>query len=183
MLKTHVATWLAMAGLAGCVIEHPAPATPTVSRAETQDRRADTRRAPNPVVAGGTYAIRNVQDNEVITGPKVVSDKFVGVDDDRSRTSQLWTLLPLGGRKYQLQVIDTLACLADHGQGVIEETCDPSQQDQAWLIVEYGGAYEVMFRDATHCLAVAGRGKLVDADCTGAPHQLWEFLPRQRRGS
>ncbi len=164
---------VALATLTGCLIEHP--------------REVEARAPGYPIPAlsvppaaprgGLAYAIRNAQDGEVITGPKVVADAFVGVDDDRGRSSQRWTLLPLrGGRMFQLQVNDAGLCLTDHGNGVIEENCDASSQDQHWLVIPHGGHHEIMFRDNAHCLAITSRGKLVDDECHGEPRQLWDFV-------
>jgi len=161
---------LAVTGPA-CFIDHPVVEDPGYVR---------TRPTTNVVRGNSPYAVRNVLDGEVITGPKTVTEKFVGVDDDRGRPSQTWALLPLGGRKYQLQVSDTLECLADHGHGIQEEACNSAVTDQHWLIVQYADHHEIMFRESTKCLTIAARGKLVDGECHGESHQLWDFVPRRR---
>jgi len=169
---------VALATLTGCLIEHPREIE---ARAPSYALPAQSVAAPAPPRGGVSYAIRNVQDGEVITGPKAVSDAFVGVDDDRGRASQRWTLLPLGGgRMFQLRVNDAGLCLADHGNGVIEENCDASRPDQHWLVIPHGGHHEIMFRDNAHCLAITSRGKLVDDECRGDPRHFWDFVVASR---
>lgn len=176
-LATYAALLATGALLAGC-IEHQTrevaapPGLPDAHR---------TVVAPPAPRAGVVYAIRNVADGEVITGPKAVGDAFVGVDDDRGRTSQRWTLLPLrGGRTFQLRVTDVGLCLADHGRGVMEEACDEGNQDQHWLLIPHAGHHEIMFRDNAHCLGITSRGKLVDNECHGDPGELWDFVATSR---
>lgn len=165
---------VALATLAGCV-EHPHGIEARAPSA------LPARSVPAPPRAGVLYAIRNVQDGEVITGPKAVSDAFVGVDDDRGRSSQRWTLLPLrGGRTFQIRVSDVGLCLTDHGSGVSEETCDATSQDQQWLVIPHGGHHEIMFRDNAHCLSITSRGKLVDDECQGDDRHLWDFVVASR---
>jgi hypothetical protein len=168
--------------LAGCVVnqEVPRPVSPSGHVPEpARLSNADVATSLTPV-ANGVYRIRNVGDSEVITGPKAAAEQWVGVDDDRGRGAQHWRLLPLGGRKYQLQVGDALLCLADHGKGVLEQACDASDKDQHWLVVQHRGHYEILFRDSSRCLGVGGRGKLVDTDCHGTNEQLWDFLASTR---
>ena len=163
---------------AACVIDH---GPELVRVGEPGERsRSGVRAAVAVVRPNVAYSIHNVFDDEAITGPKVVNDHHVGVDDDRGRPSQTWTPLSVGGRAYQLQVNDTRECLADHGAGVVEEPCDPLRPDQHWLIVQHAGHHEILFRDTSNCLAITARGKLVDAECHGEAHQLWDFVPRTR---
>lgn len=169
----------ALAVLTGCMMEHPREIG---THAPGEIRHSERRAAPPPPPrAGVVYSIRNVGDGEVITGPKAVADAFVGVDDDRGRTSQRWTLIPAGGgRTFQLRVTDVGLCLSDHGRGVTEEACDVTNQDQHWMVIPHAEHHEIMFRDNAHCLGTTSRGKLVDDECRGDAGQLWDFVAVSR---
>jgi len=170
---------VALATQTGCMIEHPREIG---AHAPSNDGpRARRAALPPPPKPGVAYAIRNVGDGEVITGPKAVGDAFVGVDDDRGRTSQRWTLVPIGGgRTFQLRVTDVGFCLADHQRGVLEEACDATNQGQHWLVIPHAEHHEIMFRDNAHCLGITSRGKLIDGECRGDAGELWDFVAVSR---
>lgn len=178
-LTAHGLIAVALAMLTGCMIEQPhGIGAQAPSFRSPPERRAALSPPPK---AGVAYAIRNVGDGEVITGPKAVGDEFVGLDDDRGRTSQRWTLVPVGGgRTFQLRVTDVGFCLADHGRGVLEEACDATNQDQHWLIIPHAEHHEIMFRDNAHCLGITSRGKLIDSECHGDAGELWDFVAVSR---